>query len=81
MTINGHKIKAKLFAWDTCHKIYLINTRIDKKTYLEYEYNLFPISELEEAYKSSCSLRFISNGDLQGENIVDQFAKAVFQGK
>lgn len=77
MIINKHKIKAKQFAWDTCHKIYLINTRKDKKTYLEYGYDLYPINELEEAYKNSCSLRFIQNGDLT--EIVKQFETAIFE--
>jgi hypothetical protein len=77
MTINGTQIKAKQFAWDGCHKIYLINTDEDKKTFLEYGYDLFPISELEEAYNESCSLRFISNGDLSQE-VVSQFQDATF---
>jgi hypothetical protein len=76
MTINGHKITAKKFAWDTCHKIYLINTKEDKKTFLEYEYELFPIGGLEDAYKNSCPLKFIQNGDLT--DIVEQFQEAIF---
>ena len=79
MKINGNKITAKEFAWDECHKIYLINTKEDKETYLKYDYELFPINELEEAYKNSCSLRFISNGNLEGKNIVDQFENAIFE--
>lgn len=77
MTINGHKIKAKQFAWDTCHKIYLINTKEDKKTFIELGYDLFPIKEIKSAYNDSCSLRFISTGDLS-EDIVSQFENAVF---
>jgi len=79
MTINGHKITAKQFAWDGCHKIYLINTRKDKRIFLEYGYDLFPIDELEKAYANSCSLRFIENGDLS--DVVGQFETAVFEDK
>lgn len=79
MTINNNKITAKQFAWDTCHKIYLINTKKDKKTCLEYGYELFPIEELEEAYANSCSLRFIGQGDLQLPYIVNQFENAIFE--
>jgi hypothetical protein len=65
ITINGEQVTAKEFAWDTCHKIYLINTPEDRKQLLEYEYDLFPIEDLKECYENSCGLRFISNGDLQ----------------
>lgn len=79
--INDQKITAKKFAWDTCHKIYLIDTKKDEKTYLEYEYELFPIEELEDAYARSCSLRFISHGNLDLPNVVNQFETAVFENK
>lgn len=79
MKINGQTITAKQFAWDTCHKIYLINTKKDEKTFLEYEYDLFPIKELEQAYANSCSLRFISHGDVELPNVVNQFETAVFE--
>lgn len=78
MKINNQRITAKIFAWDRCHKIYLIETRKDKKEYLEYGYSLFPINGLEEAYKNSCSLRFISHGNLDLPDVVSQFEKAVF---
>lgn len=64
LTINGHEITADSFAWDECHKIYLINTEEDLDKFIEYEYKIFPISLLQEAYENSCGLRFISDGDL-----------------
>ena len=79
--INDQKITAKEFAWDTCHKIYLINTAKDRTDLLELEYDLFPIEELEDSYKESCALRFISNGDLTIPNVVSQFEEAVFNYK
>lgn len=78
MKINGQKITAEQFAYDGCHKIYLINTAKDKKELTGLGYKLFPIKELEETFKKSCSLRFISNADLQGEHIVDWFEVAKF---
>ena len=79
MKINGQKITAKKFAWDECHKIYLINTKKDEQTYREYEYDLFPIEELESAYGRSCCLRFISHGDVELPDVVSQFETAVFE--
>lgn len=80
MKINNQTIKAKEFAWDTCHKIYLIETPKERETFLEYEYDLFPIEELEKAYANSCELRFISHGNLDLPNVVNQFETAVFEG-
>lgn len=77
--INNQKITAQEFGYDTCHKIYLVNTPKDKKELLELEYDLFPIEELEEVWNSSCSLRFIQNGDLT--NVVPQCENAVFTYK
>lgn len=76
--VNGTRITATEFAWDTCHKIYLINTEEDRKQFLEYEYELFPIEGLQETYEGSCELRFISDGDLKKEP-VPQFTKAIFK--
>jgi hypothetical protein len=76
MKVNNKTITAKEFAWDTCHKIYLINNTKDRKTFLEYGYDLFPIEDLKKAYENSCSLRFIQNGDLT--TVVKQFEKAKF---
>jgi len=79
MKINNKKITAKEFAWDGCHKIYLINTDEDRDKFIELEYNLLPIDELQEIYdECSCSLRFISNADLIGDDIVSQFEDAKF---
>lgn len=77
ITINGKKIDAKEFAWDGCHKIYLMNTKGDKIQFKEFGYNFFPIDELKECYKNSCSLRFIENGDLT--SVVTQFEKAIIK--
>lgn len=75
MKINGHTIKATEFAYDGCHKIYLIE---DEEDYQEAKlgYDILPISVLEQTFRNSCCLRFIANWKLdkgyveQGEDYV-----------
>jgi len=59
ITINGKPISAKEFAFDNCHKIYLVNTKEDKAQLKEYGYDFFPIEDIKDAYEGSCGLRFI----------------------
>lgn len=77
--INNTEITAKHFAYDGCHKIYLLNTKEDKKEAILYDYNILPIKQLPQCFIESCSLRFIQTwNDFQ--NIVMQFAdKIVFE--
>lgn len=79
ITINGEEITAKEFAFDGCHKIYLINTKGDKAQYKEYGYNFFPIEDLKECYDNACGLKFISSADLK-KKFVKQFEKAIIRG-
>lgn len=80
MKINNQETEAKKFAYDGCHKIYLIEDEADEKTAMEYEYKFFPIEELQKTYENSCSLRFISNWKLS-KQYVKQFEQAVFEVK
>ncbi len=64
ITVNGKPVTAKEFAWDECHKIYLINSEKDREELLDCEYKSADIGGLQEAWDNSCSLRFISSGDL-----------------
>ena len=75
MTINGIKTDAKEFAYDGCHKIYLIENDNDKKECLETSYEILPISKLKQTYKNSCSLKFINNWSLT-TSFVSQFENA-----
>lgn len=59
MIINGHKVTAKEFAFDGCHKIYLINSDEDRKELVDNGYEIKPIKEIMEAYRDSCELKFI----------------------
>lgn len=77
MTINGKKVKAKYFAFDGCHKIYLLETDEDMTSASETGYALYPIRGLQKAWNDSCELRFISTWRTH-ESIVPQFEEASF---
>jgi hypothetical protein len=78
MKINAIDITAKYFAYDGCHKIYLIETDEDKYESSDCGYDIHPISKLKETYESSCGLQFISNWQLT-KDYVKQFERADFQ--
>lgn len=78
MKINGKEIKAKQFAYDGCHKIYLIEDTDDLKDAKDIGYDIYDIKLLKETYDDSCSLRFINNWKLT-EQIVPQFETAKFE--
>ena len=78
MKIGKHKIKAKEFFYDGCHKIYLIETPHDKKDFLSNgweECDIYTIDQLIEIYRNSCPLKFIDTCELK--TIVPQFATQV----
>ncbi|CAB5220024.1 hypothetical protein UFOVP232_28 [uncultured Caudovirales phage] len=76
-TINGKTTTAKKFAFDGCHKIYLLEKAGDEADAIDTGYDIFPISELQSAYDGSCGLRFISDWSLT-KSFVPQFEDAVF---
>lgn len=78
MKINGQTITTTHFVWDGCHKIYLLETPEDEAKAIEYGYDApIPISEIQDVWEQSCSLRFISTfGSLQ--DVVPQFEEAKF---
>lgn len=78
MKINGKQINAEEFAYDNCHKIYIIENEEDRRQAVEYGYDIYPIEDLEKAYTQSCELRFISNWSLN-KQYVEQFVNAVFE--
>lgn len=73
------KIKANKFAFDTCHKIYIIENDNQEKNALKLGYEIKPIKELINTYNNSCSLKFISYWDLRKNKIVKQFQKDLFK--
>lgn len=78
MKINGKETNAKQFAYDGCHKIYIIEDENDLNKAKEIGYNILDIKELKETYLNSCELRFISNWKLT-KKYVRQFEEAVFE--
>ena len=78
MKINGLQVTAKKFAFDGCHKIYLIENGEEEAEALSYGYRILLIQELPQAYEDSCPLRFISNWPLGLSN--EDFISYVEQG-
>lgn len=62
--INGKRVKAKEFAFDGCHKIYLLDRVEDRTEALEVGYEILPIKQLRRTYECSCPLKFIHNWQL-----------------
>lgn len=76
MKINGQTVVGKSFAYDGCHKIYVIETLEEMEEALETGYSILSIDQLEQTYENSCSLRFISNWALT-KRYVGQFDEEV----
>jgi hypothetical protein len=72
MTINHKETKAEHFAYDGCHKIYLLETPEDVLEARLEDWDIRPISSLRETYNQSCGLQFISNWKLD-TSYVEQF--------
>lgn len=68
-TINELKKKYKKFAYDNCHKFYIIEDDHDEETYKSYGYDIYSIDKLLEEWKDACSLKFISNAKLTKQYI------------
>lgn len=78
MTINKKETNANEFAYDGCHKIYLIEDEEDKQGALDCGYEMRPIKELEKTFECSCPLRFIHNWKLN-KTYVAQGESAIFR--
>lgn len=59
--INKKPTSAEYFAFDGCHKIYLLELEGDAEQAAGFGYGIYPIAELENAWRASCGLRFIAN--------------------
>ena len=78
MKINQQEITAQHFAYDGCHKIYLIENRNDFDDATNSGYSIYPICRLQQTYEDSCELRFIDNWGLS-KKYVAQFQDAIFE--
>ena len=61
------------FAYDNCHKIYIMENIEDIMEYTALGYDIYPIEKLKETWKNSCPLKFINNGNLK-KIYIPQFA-------
>ena len=75
LALNTFDTKAKEFAFDGCHKFYLIQTKEDRANALEIGYDLYPMNRLPSMFQHSCPLRFINTWKLK--TVIPQFATAV----
>ena len=79
--INGTEIIATAFAFDGCHKIYLLNDSDAISEAEEYEYDIYDIDSLVSAFVNSCPLRFICEWGGDFKSVVKQAcSKVVFEG-
>lgn len=60
------------FGYDGCHKFYVADTVGAVAALVEDGYTVYPMDKLEEKFKGSCPLRFISLEDLEKPDIVRQ---------
>ena len=51
MTINGQTVNGDKFAYDNCHKIYIIEDQTDIEEAKEIGYDVYPIENLKEIYE------------------------------
>lgn len=84
LKVNGIDVSEyREFAYDGCHKIYLMPPDDEKarQKMIENGYQMVNIQMLAEEYINSCSLRFIDKYDLEPEPVVKQCEKeVVFEG-
>ena len=73
VTINTSRVWADEFAWDGCHKIYIVTDQASRDELDGYGYNFFPIDELKETWDESCGLRFISDASLNQDYIPQSY--------
>lgn len=75
LALNTFDTKANEFAFDGCHKFYLIQTKKDRADSLERGYDLYPMNRLPSMFQCSCPLRFINTWKLK--TVIPQCAPAV----
>ena len=79
MKINGFDVdKYKAFAFDGCHKIYLLKTKKEIGEFKKMEYDIYKMdSGIIQCYLDSCPLRFI---ETNGGKDCSKYLQVVPQG-
>lgn len=81
MRINGVEVVGKEFAYDGCHKMYVIEDEADRQEAMGLGFepeDILPIELLQRTYWESCDLRFIHNWKLN-KTYVGQFEEVEFR--
>lgn len=60
-----YKIHSDIFAYDGCHKIYILEDDDDLIEAQDLDYRILPIEKIENTYNLSCPLKFISTWKLE----------------
>lgn len=77
LEINGKTVIGNTFAYDGCHKIYILEDTGDTKEAIKNGYKICLIETIEDVYNNSCHLKFIHNWKLD-TTYAKQFEKAEF---
>jgi ribosomal protein L1 len=77
MLINYRPVTGKFFAFDGCHKIYVIENENEIEDAKGCGYDILPIDQIRKAYENSCKLRYINNWSLT-KTYAPQFKEAFF---
>lgn len=80
MKINNIEVTAKEFAYNGCHKFYILEDEKDKQEAKSDGYMISPIDLITIYYITSCPLRYINNWKLT-KTYVKQCATVMFEDK
>tara|TARA_R100000742_G_C4253014_1_gene71152 strand:+ start:647 stop:928 length:282 start_codon:yes stop_codon:yes gene_type:complete len=68
MKLNNIEIKDKYFAFDTCHKIYILSNQDEIDQAIELGYEIKEIKDIVNTYNKSCPYKFINYWNLKRED-------------
>ena len=69
MKINNVEIKDKYFAFDTCHKIYILSNQDEMYQAIKLGYEIKETKDIVNTYNKSCSLKFIDFWNVEKKHI------------
>ncbi|MFA5772753.1 MAG: hypothetical protein WC974_08505 [Thermoplasmata archaeon] len=78
MKINGLKVVGDCFAYDGCHKIYVLESEKEKVEAANMGYSILSLTAIKKVYRASCRLKFINNWSLT-TTYAEQGRKAEFK--
>jgi hypothetical protein len=77
LRINNQEVEGNHFAYDGCHKIYILKTIEEIREASKMGYKIYLIDDLLSIFENSCPLRFIEYWDLS-KQFVEQGDLAKF---